>query len=52
MSDGISLAGTYTWSKMIEEKAAATQIDGNTFVDNQLLNLQRSNVLRAIDVIA
>jgi hypothetical protein len=43
VSDGLSLSGTWTWSKMDEEGGAQATNDGNTFIDNQALNLQRSN---------
>ena len=41
VSDGISLAGTYTWSKMIEENGGGNQIGGNNTTNPLITDVDR-----------
>jgi hypothetical protein len=41
MSGGVSLAGTYTWSKMIEENGGNNQIGGNNNVNPLIVETDR-----------
>jgi hypothetical protein len=41
MSGGVSLAGTYTWSKMIEENGGDNQIGGNNNVNPLIVEADR-----------
>jgi hypothetical protein len=41
VSDGISLAGTYTWSKMIEENGGGNQIGGNNTTNPTITEVDR-----------
>jgi hypothetical protein len=41
LSDGVSLAGTYTWSKMLEENGGDNQIGGNNNVNPLIIEADR-----------
>jgi hypothetical protein len=41
MSTGVSLAGTYTWSKMIEENGGGNQIGGNNTTNPLIVEIDR-----------
>ena len=41
LSEGVSLAGTYTWSKMIEENGGDNQIGGNNNVNPLIVEADR-----------
>jgi len=41
MTDGVSLAGTYTWSKMLEENGGDNQIGGNNNVNPLIVEADR-----------